>query len=163
MGTLVLIRHGQATYGEADYDRLSSRGEDQASALGAFLAEQRIDPVFAGPLRRQQETVAARREAAPACPSPTTLPELAEYPAFDMLQHFMPRLVAEDPQFAPADPAPTRAPANEAFHTILAQVVARRVGDATASSVSRQFAARVRARPRAGDPRAGAGGARSSR
>jgi broad specificity phosphatase PhoE len=34
VGTLYLIRHGQASYGEADYDRLSPRGIEQAQAVG---------------------------------------------------------------------------------------------------------------------------------
>lgn len=119
MGTLVLIRHGQASYGEADYDRLSSRGEEQAKALGTFLAQQRIDHVFAGPLRRQQGTIQLAREAAPGIPEPKTLVELAEYPAFDLLQHFMPKLIAEDPKFAQLTQTPTRELANDAFHTIL--------------------------------------------
>ena len=37
MSTLYLIRHGQASYGEADYDRLSPRGVEQAKAVG-FIA-----------------------------------------------------------------------------------------------------------------------------
>jgi broad specificity phosphatase PhoE len=119
MGTLVLIRHGQASYGEADYDRLSSRGEEQARALGKFLATQRIDQVFVGPLRRQQGTIQLAREAAPTLPEPKTLVELAEYPAFDLLQHFMPKLVTEAPKFAQLTQSPTRELANEAFHTIL--------------------------------------------
>ena len=65
MGTLLLIRHGQASYGEADYDRLSTRGHEQAKALGRFLATQRVDHVFVGPLRRHQQTLAGAIEAAP--------------------------------------------------------------------------------------------------
>jgi broad specificity phosphatase PhoE len=119
MGTLLLIRHGQASYGEVDYDRLSTRGQDQARALGTYLAKARIDQLFVGPLVRQQGTAALAAEAAGNLPAPTTLPELAEYPAFDLLQHFMPKLVAVDPKFAALTQTPTRELANEAFHTIL--------------------------------------------
>jgi broad specificity phosphatase PhoE len=119
MGTLLLIRHGQASYGEADYDRLSTRGEEQARALGKFLERQRVDLVFAGPLRRQQGTIHIAREVAPSLPEPKTLVELAEYPAFDLLQHFMPKLVTEDAKFGLLTTTPTRELANEAFHTIL--------------------------------------------
>jgi len=118
MGTLYLIRHGQASYGEADYDRLSPRGTEQARALGAWLATQRLDATYAGPLRRQQETIAFARETA-GIPAPTTVPELAEYPAFEMLQHLIPRLVADDPKFAQLTSAPTPRLLDEAFHTIL--------------------------------------------
>lgn len=119
MGTLLLIRHGQASYGEADYDRLSTRGEEQARALGKFLETQRIDQVFVGPLRRQQGTAQLAREVATGMPEPKTLVELAEYPAFDLLQHFMPKLVATDPKFAALTQTPSRELANEAFHTII--------------------------------------------
>lgn len=123
MGTLLLIRHGQASYGEADYDRLSTRGREQAAALGRFLAGQRLDAVYAGPLVRQQQTLAVAAEAAAAAgtalPAAVTLPELAEYPAFDMLKHLLPRLVAEDPRFAQLETAPTPRLLDEAFHALL--------------------------------------------
>jgi broad specificity phosphatase PhoE len=119
MGTLLLIRHGQASYGEVDYDRLSARGEQQARVVGAFLSTQRIDQLFVGPLVRQQKTAALAAEAAGNLPAPTTLSELAEYGAFDLMQHFMPKLVAIDPKFAALTQTPTRELANEAFQTIL--------------------------------------------
>lgn len=123
MGTVFLIRHGQASYGEADYDRLSTRGEDQARALGKWLARQRLDALYTGPLERQVRTAAFARESADALgialPAPTQIAELAEYPAFEMLQHLVPRLVAEDPKFAALTSAPTPRLLDEAFHTIL--------------------------------------------
>ena len=119
MATLLLIRHGQASYGEADYDRLSVRGQAQARELGKFLTGGRIDLLFAGPLRRQRDTAALARELATNLPEPTTLPELAEYPAYELIQHSMPKLVAEDPKFAALTQTPTKELANDAFHTIL--------------------------------------------
>ena len=38
MGQILLVRHGQASWGAADYDVLSPLGERQAAALGACLA-----------------------------------------------------------------------------------------------------------------------------
>lgn len=119
MATLLLIRHGQASYGEVDYDRLSIRGQEQARALGRFLANARIDQLYTGPLVRQVGTATIAAEEAGNLPTPTTLQELAEYPAFDLLQHFMPKLVATDAKFAALTQTPTRELANEAFHTIL--------------------------------------------
>ncbi len=124
MGTLFLIRHGQASYGQADYDKLSSRGHDQAKALGSFwLAHTKLDAIFVGPHRRQQETIAGAREAAHgrgmASPEPELLPELAEYPAFEMLTHLMPKLVAEDAKFAQLATSPTPRLLDDAFHAIL--------------------------------------------
>lgn len=123
MGTLLLIRHGQASYGEADYDRLSTLGERQAAAVGRWLARAPVDALFAGPLRRQQQTaqhaVAAAAAAGVALPAVTTLEPLAEYPAFEMLKHLLPRLIAEDPKFARLESAPTPRLLDEAFHALL--------------------------------------------
>ncbi len=125
MGTLYLIRHGQASYGQADYDRLSPRGEQQAHAVGRWLATKGVSAMFSGPHRRQVQTAAFAIEGAAA--AGTTLPaarellELAEYPAFEMLQHLVPRLVAEDPKFEAIKTAPTPRLLDEAFHVILAK------------------------------------------
>jgi len=120
VGTLYLIRHGQASYGETDYDRLSTRGEEQARAIGRHLAHARLDALFAGPLRRQQQTAAFAAEAAGIpLPTPTTLDGLAEYPAFEMLKHFVPMLVADDPKFAELETAPTPRLLDEAFKEVL--------------------------------------------
>lgn len=123
MGELLLIRHGQASYGEADYDRLSPRGIEQARALGGHLAGARLDTLYAGPLRRQRQTAQHATEAAAAASGPlppvVTLPGLAEYPAFEMLKHLVPRLVAVDPRFADLERAPTPRLLDEAFHAVL--------------------------------------------
>lgn len=123
MGTLFLIRHGQASYGEVDYDRLSVRGQEQARAVGSWLAKAKLDAVYAGPLVRQQQTIGVATEAARASgatvPAAETLAELAEYPAWEMLQHLVPRLVAEDPKFAQLTTAPTPRLLDEAFHQII--------------------------------------------
>jgi broad specificity phosphatase PhoE len=126
MGTLVLIRHAQASYGQADFDRLSPRGIEQARALGAFLTTARLDRLYRGPHVRHQQTATHAAESADgiagtsgSIPEPTELDELAEYPAFAMLQHFMPRLVAEDPRFAQLTQTPTRELANAAFRTVM--------------------------------------------
>jgi broad specificity phosphatase PhoE len=40
VGTILLVRHGQASLGAANYDQLSMRGELQARGLGAALADR---------------------------------------------------------------------------------------------------------------------------
>ena len=81
-----------------------------------------LDP---GQYQRQVQTGAFAREAADALgialPAPTEIAELAEYPAFEMLHHLVPRLVAHDPKFADVLSAPTPRLLDEAFHTILAK------------------------------------------
>ncbi|TMQ03346.1 MAG: histidine phosphatase family protein, partial [Deltaproteobacteria bacterium] len=120
VGTLYLIRHGQASYGQADYDRLSPRGIEQALAVGRWAASARLDALYAGPLRRQQQTAeSANQGAGGGLPPPHTLAELAEYPAYEMLQHLVPRLIEEDARFAELTSAPTPRLLDQAFHTIL--------------------------------------------
>lgn len=118
MARLLLVRHGQASYGEVDYDWLSARGEEQARALGRFLATQRLDQLYVGPLRRQRDTVARAAETG-ALPDATPVAELAEYPAFELIRGLLPKLAAEDPSFAELMTKPTRALADRAFHAIM--------------------------------------------
>jgi broad specificity phosphatase PhoE len=58
MATIYLIRHGQASFGADDYDKLSSLGCRQASVLGEYLAACgiRFDAIYSGDLLRQRET-----------------------------------------------------------------------------------------------------------
>lgn len=58
MPAIVLIRHGQASYGAADYDVLSERGHEQAALTYAELGNRNIEVarVVSGSLRRQRET-----------------------------------------------------------------------------------------------------------
>jgi broad specificity phosphatase PhoE len=104
VGTLTLVRHGQASYGAAEYDRLSERGIEQARALGRRWAANRFvpDAIYAGPMRRQVDTatlaVEAARDAGHELPAPTVIDELAEYPAFELLGRFMPQFVQQHPE-----------------------------------------------------------------
>ncbi len=58
MSALLLVRHGQASWGATDYDVLSRLGHAQATALGRSWATRgvRPDTVVRGAMRRQQET-----------------------------------------------------------------------------------------------------------
>src|SRR5438067_4041211 len=61
MVVLLLVRHGQASLGTADYDRLSDIGRRQAQVTGARLARTDlvIDRVVSGGLIRQRDTAQA--------------------------------------------------------------------------------------------------------
>src|SRR4051812_29594056 len=58
MPIVLLVRHGQASFGADDYDRLSDRGRAQAEATGRWLAARglRRPVVVHGTLRRQRDT-----------------------------------------------------------------------------------------------------------
>ena len=59
MGTLYLVRHGQASFGADDYDHLSELGRRQSVRLGEYFAERdiRFDALIAGTLRRHKQTL----------------------------------------------------------------------------------------------------------
>ena len=58
MGTLYLVRHGQASFGADDYDVLSPLGHQQAEQLGAYFKRKGIifDAALHGTLKRQIQT-----------------------------------------------------------------------------------------------------------
>jgi broad specificity phosphatase PhoE len=60
MGTLYLVRHGQASFGADDYDNLSELGHRQSRRLGEYFAERGLhfDGLIAGTLRRHKQTMA---------------------------------------------------------------------------------------------------------
>jgi broad specificity phosphatase PhoE len=95
---LLLIRHGQASFGAADYDVLSELGLEQSRRLGEHLAATgtNIDAVYRGPRRRHVATAEAMRAAAAdgglELPDETVIDELDEYPAFELLRYWTPRL-----------------------------------------------------------------------
>lgn len=58
MSVVLLVRHGQASFGADDYDALSGAGHEQARILGRDLAARGIVPerIVRGELRRHRET-----------------------------------------------------------------------------------------------------------
>jgi len=59
MGTLHLVRHGQASFGAADYDQLSELGARQCQALGRHFAARGLvfEAVLHGTLRRHRQSL----------------------------------------------------------------------------------------------------------
>jgi broad specificity phosphatase PhoE len=66
MGVVLLVRHGQASFGADDYDVLSETGWAQGRLLGAWLAERDVTPtaIVHGDMRRQRDTGLAMIEGA---------------------------------------------------------------------------------------------------
>ncbi len=58
MKTILLARHGQASLGEDNYDKLSELGIQQATILGQFYADngRQVDKIFTGSMVRQLNT-----------------------------------------------------------------------------------------------------------
>jgi broad specificity phosphatase PhoE len=66
MGLVLLVRHGQASFGSDDYDVLSEPGLEQSRLLGASLAAAGVEPdaVLHGAMLRQRDTATALVESA---------------------------------------------------------------------------------------------------
>lgn len=81
MGSLYLVRHGQASFGAADYDQLSPTGHEQCRLLGAWWRErgQRFDAVFTGTLKRHAQSLAGIAEGFGEDLPAVALPGLNEY------------------------------------------------------------------------------------
>jgi broad specificity phosphatase PhoE len=81
MGSLHLVRHGQASFGTDNYDRLSPLGHRQCERLGQYLLAkgQRFDAVITGTLVRHDESYAAIARGLGLDLAPLRLPGLNEY------------------------------------------------------------------------------------
>jgi|SRR5436853_286520 len=102
MSSLILIRHGQASFFDDDYDRLSAIGEEQSRRLGAYLLKRgiRFDEVFAGPRKRQIDTARLIGEMFDAADQPFLAPVVIdgfdEYDGEGIIRHILPEAAKED-------------------------------------------------------------------
>lgn len=102
MSRLFLVRHGQASFLERNYDKLSARGEEQSRMLGEYWAELglRFDRVYSGPRQRQRETARiageASKNAGIAWPAPSVLNSFDEFQAEIVMERSLPELIATD-------------------------------------------------------------------
>lgn len=81
MGTLYLVRHGQASFGAEDYDQLSDLGHRQCVRLGEYFRHKgrRFDAVLTGTLKRHAQSLAGIAEGLQAAAEPLLWPGLNEY------------------------------------------------------------------------------------
>src|SRR6056300_883174 len=58
MSELILVRHGQASFGAESYDKLSDKGVEQVKILSQHWQAlgERFDHIYSGTLLRQRET-----------------------------------------------------------------------------------------------------------
>ena len=102
MSSLFLVRHGQASFLERNYDKLSAKGEEQSRMLGKYWAGLKIcfDRVYSGPKVRQRETARivgeAYKSAGLPWPEPVVLPEFDEFQAEAVMERSLPELIESD-------------------------------------------------------------------
>ena len=87
MAELILVRHGQASFGEDDYDKLSELGWRQSRWLGEHFAERgaAFDRVIRGSLRRHVETLNGIAEGMGRALDGSEDPRLNEYDSHALL------------------------------------------------------------------------------
>jgi broad specificity phosphatase PhoE len=105
MGTLYFVRHGQASFGAADYDQLSDLGQRQCERLGQWFAarQTRFDGVYTGTLKRHRQSLAAI-----ALGGSQALPSSADAGLNEYHSEAVVRCVHPQPLAAPASPEEVR-------------------------------------------------------
>jgi broad specificity phosphatase PhoE len=81
VGTLYLVRHGQASFGADHYDKLSELGHRQCVRLGEYFRHKgvRFDTALVGTLQRQTESLAGIAQGMQWRAEPLSWPGLNEY------------------------------------------------------------------------------------
>lgn len=92
MGAIYLIRHGQASFGRANYDKLSGLGVEQSRVLGRAMKKRvpRVDAVFTGRMRRHQQTAEHCLEEMGAAGDTTMMAAFDEFDHAEIIKRFKP-------------------------------------------------------------------------
>ena len=128
MSTLWIIRHGQASFGDSNYDKLSELGQTQSRILGKYLRKTGVvfDKVYTGDMNRQTETAQiALEEMAVDGKSMNTLtdPAFNEYDHRSIITALLPGLMEDEP--AMNDILPNIFKDNREFQKMFGKIVDR--------------------------------------
>ncbi|MFA6232226.1 MAG: histidine phosphatase family protein [Rhodanobacter sp.] len=124
MRSALLIRHGQASFGAEDYDKLSALGEQQSRELGRWLQQtgQQPDLIVVGSMQRHIRTAELCIEAAGVTAPQLTLEQMDELDHVEIVARYRPDFSSFDAMRAEltgsADP-------QRAFQQLFAAAVAR--------------------------------------
>lgn len=101
---IYLIRHGQASFGQPAYDRLSTVGERQAELLGRHFLKNGIqfDAVYSGALRRhvQTATIVMSQMNGGRPPKITIDSDFNELDSSDQMMNRLFSVIQEDPSLS---------------------------------------------------------------
>ncbi|HVT34231.1 MAG TPA: histidine phosphatase family protein [Nevskiaceae bacterium] len=99
MTTLVLVRHGQASFGAASYDALSENGRRQSFVLGEHWKRTGfdMDGLYCGDMVRQKTTGLHALEAMQRSSAVTTHSAFNEYDFDGILRGYLPVVAREEP------------------------------------------------------------------
>ena len=104
MSKLYFFRHAQASYGAANYDQLSLKGEEQSAILGEYLVNKNFhfDKIFVGPLERQKHTfeIVSKiyKKNNKTLPEPIFIEGLREHRGPGAMRKFLPELLKTNSQ-----------------------------------------------------------------
>ena len=102
MANLLIVRHGQASFGAENYDQLSPLGQRQADLTGEFLREMgtRFSAAYSGDLSRQRETGQRVLDQLEQAPELIIDSRFNEVQTDEQIEVMMPLLVERDARFA---------------------------------------------------------------
>lgn len=100
---IYLIRHGQASFGHDNYDRLSLLGIRQAKIVAAYLYDTGFQPdaLYSGSMERQaataEETIAWYRRGGKVLPALEIMEGFNEYDTTAIVTALFPAMARQDP------------------------------------------------------------------
>ncbi len=99
LAVIYFIRHGQASFGQEEYDRLSRIGERQATILGRHFHRviPAVDLMYSGGMRRQEQTAELARRSMGESPPPLKTHEaFAEYDHVALFRAYLPAFLEQE-------------------------------------------------------------------
>ncbi len=103
MSTIYMARHGQASFGQDNYDQLSEKGRRQSQILAEYLIQTGLsfDAVYSGDMVRQKDTahevMAVYRKRGCSLPELCVMSEFNEYSSRDIIMAHIHDVAKEDP------------------------------------------------------------------
>jgi broad specificity phosphatase PhoE len=133
MSKIYMFRHGQASFGQDNYDQLSPTGYRQARLVAEHLRDLGItfDAVYTGALARQKQTFQSMAdvfiENDDPLPTPVETADLNEYNSTGVWQHYYPAIIHDNPELELDE---TRLKQNpKQFQHVFARIVQRWITD----------------------------------
>ncbi len=98
MSVIYLIRHGQASFSNRDYDQLSETGITQATVLGQALKHRKTVPalIYGGSMKRHHQTAHHCTKALDPQPQYTENTDWNEYDHMELIAKHQPDLASFD-------------------------------------------------------------------
>lgn len=133
MSTIYMFRHGQASFGQDNYDQLSPTGYRQARLVAEHLRDLGItfDAVYTGELARQKQTFQSMADVFAASdarlPTPVETADLNEYNSTGVWQHYYPAIIRDHPELELDDTSLGQNP--KQFQHVFARIVQRWIND----------------------------------